>query len=238
MIPIELMKDKKLDWTNKALLTEIHSLHKLPNGCIASNEHFAELLGIKSPAASKRISKLKKLGYISTEDVYNKQLCVGRIITPIEKVSETELPKQKKEKQKESNKLPEMESADTLPEMEEIDGQNSEHDQAQGTSHKNHTPLPEEPGGTTQTIIGVLPEEPGGTSHGNTINTSISSDIKSHILIQYTGETQIEQFNIETLSNQEELPEEFKKVKVKIDNYGWKSLSVPEAAIYWKYHRK
>ena len=63
-IPIELVIDKKLDWANKALLFEIASLHELPGGCVASNEHFAELLGIKSPAASKRVTKLKELGYI------------------------------------------------------------------------------------------------------------------------------------------------------------------------------
>ena len=64
----ELIYDHKLDWTNKVLLTEIVSLSKLENGCIASNNHFAKLLGLKNAdSASKRVTRLKNLGYIMIE---------------------------------------------------------------------------------------------------------------------------------------------------------------------------
>lgn len=221
MIPIELMKDKKLDWTNKALLTEILALHKLPNGCIASNEHFADLLGIKSPAASKRITKLKKLGYISTEDVYNKRQCVGRIITPLIKItlkksSNDEIAHpEKKERNSEQGKD---EFKTIIEPQSEV--QSFVNTQDLGTSGKNNnTPIPEEPEGTSQTIIGVLPDEPEGTSLGNTISSSINTDIKSHLLIQYTGETELDSSydfnftpenasNIFSKENVEEFPDE------------------------------
>jgi hypothetical protein len=41
-IPEEIKVDKKLDWTNKALLSEIYSLCELPDGCIASDNHFGK----------------------------------------------------------------------------------------------------------------------------------------------------------------------------------------------------
>ncbi len=80
-IPIELMNDAKLDWPNKVLLAEIYSLGKLKNGCIASNQFFGDLLGIDKSAASKRITKLEKLGYISCENIHKDNQCIGRIIT-------------------------------------------------------------------------------------------------------------------------------------------------------------
>lgn len=80
-IPIELMNDKKLDWSNKVLLSEIYSLVKLENGCIASNNHFADLLGINKSAASKRISQLENLGYVTCTNKYKDRLCIGRVIT-------------------------------------------------------------------------------------------------------------------------------------------------------------
>lgn len=80
-IPIELIEDKKLDWHNKVLLSEIYSLVKLEDGCFASNEHFAELLGVEKSAASKRISKLKEWGYINCKNQYKNKQCIGRIIT-------------------------------------------------------------------------------------------------------------------------------------------------------------
>ena len=58
-IPEEIKVDKKLDWTNKALLSEIYSLCELPDGCIASDNHFGKLLGIKrlTPTPSVLIAR-------------------------------------------------------------------------------------------------------------------------------------------------------------------------------------
>lgn len=78
----ELIYDHKLDWTNKVLLTEISFLCKLENGCIASNNHFAKLLGLKNAdSASKRVTRLKNLGYIITKNFTIEGLCIGRKIT-------------------------------------------------------------------------------------------------------------------------------------------------------------
>ncbi len=82
-IPIDLINDKKLDWANKALLSEIYSLANLENGCIASNQHFAQLLGVNKSAASKRVTKLEKLGYITCANQYKNRLCIGRVITKV-----------------------------------------------------------------------------------------------------------------------------------------------------------
>lgn len=80
-IPEEIKVDKKLDWTNKALLSEIYSLCKLPDGCIASDNHFGKLLGIKRPSVNKRVNKLEKLGYITTKNHFEGKQCIGRTIT-------------------------------------------------------------------------------------------------------------------------------------------------------------
>lgn len=204
-IPVELMNDKKLDWANKALLTEIVSLHELPSGCIASNEHFAELLGIERSAASRRISKLKRLGYITTKDVYDRNFCVGRRITPISNVPKNDLPEQKKKKQKDLDKQPE-EKLDTKSGEGRIESPKYLPDSPEGSSDKNHTPLTEEQGGSSQTTRGVVPERLGGSSHGNTINTSINSEIKDHLLIQYTGETDFFNSVDDIIISVEEIP--------------------------------
>lgn len=61
-----ILEDKKLDWMNKVLYAEILSLHKLDSGCIASNQHFATLLGLKSSlSAMNRIHILEGLGYLT-----------------------------------------------------------------------------------------------------------------------------------------------------------------------------
>lgn len=81
-IPGEFIENKELDWANKALLSEICSLHQLPKGCIASNDHFGRFLGMNSGSASKRISQLRSMGYIKTQNFYEKGNCVGRVVSP------------------------------------------------------------------------------------------------------------------------------------------------------------
>jgi hypothetical protein len=85
-IPEEIKVDKKLDWTNKALLSEIYSLCDLPDGCIASDNHFGKLLGIKRPSINKRVNKLEELGYINATNHYKGKLCIGRTITKVSSV--------------------------------------------------------------------------------------------------------------------------------------------------------
>ena len=76
----EIIYDKNLDWTNKALLTEIYSLCELPDGCIASDNHFGKLLGIGRPSANKRVNQIEQLGYITTKNHYRGKQCIGRSI--------------------------------------------------------------------------------------------------------------------------------------------------------------
>ncbi len=79
-IPEEIKTDKKLDWTNKALLSEIYSLCELPDGCIASDNHFGKLLGIGRTSVNKRVNKLENMGYITTENHFRGNVCIGRSI--------------------------------------------------------------------------------------------------------------------------------------------------------------
>jgi len=85
-ISIEILENNELDNTNKILLSEIISLDTLSKGCFASNEHFANLLGVTKSSASKRITSLTKLEYITTKNVYANKVCTGRIITPTTKL--------------------------------------------------------------------------------------------------------------------------------------------------------
>jgi biotin operon repressor len=62
-IPKEIYLSKELNWTDKIILLEIDSLDN-DEHCFASNEYFAEFLGISIVSVSKSINKLKELGYI------------------------------------------------------------------------------------------------------------------------------------------------------------------------------
>ena len=65
-VPQFILEDKKLDWMNKVLYAEVLSLHKLESGCVASNQHFATLLGLKnSLSAMNRIHILEELKYLT-----------------------------------------------------------------------------------------------------------------------------------------------------------------------------
>ena len=66
-LPIELLKDKSTTMQEKLILVEINQLSMLDKGCIASNNHFAELFGIKKESVSRSISSLEKKGYITTK---------------------------------------------------------------------------------------------------------------------------------------------------------------------------
>ena len=85
-IPIELIENNQLNWENKALLTEIISLSKLPDGCYISNQKLAILVGINRSAIIRRINFLVENGYITTKNEYLNNKCIGRRIYPTGKV--------------------------------------------------------------------------------------------------------------------------------------------------------
>ena len=62
-LPREIYLNKELSWTEKILYVEIQSLDN-ENGCFASNEYFADFLGVSTTTISISISKLKKLNYV------------------------------------------------------------------------------------------------------------------------------------------------------------------------------
>ena len=82
----KLIDNPELDWENKVLLSEIQSLHKLPDGCYVSNNKLSIFLGISRSAIIRRLNFLVENGYITTTNIYKNNKCVGRIIVPTEKV--------------------------------------------------------------------------------------------------------------------------------------------------------
>ena len=86
VVPINIMHDKNLTPNQKFILSEIKQLSTLEHGCIASNRHFAELVGIKVQGVSNAINDLAKKEYIvidNSKTVRN----YGRVITIHENVS-------------------------------------------------------------------------------------------------------------------------------------------------------
>ncbi len=161
-IPKELMRNSELDWTNKVLIAEIQSLHNNPGGCFASNEFFSDLLGLgNASSASKRISKLKQLGYITTKNIYGKGDCIGRIITPTFKKA----PSQTTEIGSGLSTSSSKKNKGVVPETPE------------GNSQMTIGVVPLQPGGSSQTPIEVVLKGQEGSSDGNTINTFINTDV-------------------------------------------------------------
>lgn len=215
-IDIELIKDVELDWTNKALLTEILSLHNIKK-CTASNNFFGNLLGVNNASASKRITQLTNLGYITTKDTYDERKCIGRVITPTIKTINSGII----------------------------------HLPVEGSSPKNQVVVPEQQDSSSQTIEEAVPEIPDGSSHTNTINTTTNSkeliqatntDVGENLIeISFKSKNQIIQEPIikENCTRYEpQFPEEFFAILDKRENSGWNSLSVPEAALFWKYKKE
>ena len=76
------MHDKNLNQSQKFLLAEIEQLSQLQKGCIASNKHFHELIGISRENVSRNLSDLVKKGYINIETIKGSRNH-DRIITPL-----------------------------------------------------------------------------------------------------------------------------------------------------------
>lgn len=66
-LSIDLLHDKNTTMQEKLLLIEINQLSMLDKGCIASNNHFAEIFKVKKESISRSLSSLEQKGYISTE---------------------------------------------------------------------------------------------------------------------------------------------------------------------------
>lgn len=161
-IPIELIENKELDWANKALLTEINSLHKQDKGCIASDQHFANLLGLKNAAtAKKRVDTLVELELIHREIVYKNRKIIGKILTPLN-------PKTNTEKIETNN-----------PKGNQVGNTMSD-----STSQKNNTPVPTEQKNSSSETSGVVLESQSSSSQKNIKNSLTNSNIFKHGPIQ------------------------------------------------------
>lgn len=79
-VTIEIMHDKKLSPNQKFILAEIGQLTQLDKGCIASNRHFSELIGITMSGVSRALSDLVEKRYICIDNTNTKRN-YGRIIT-------------------------------------------------------------------------------------------------------------------------------------------------------------
>ena len=243
-ISYEILLNPELDCTEKILLAEIQSLHKLQRGCFASNEHFALLLGLKTAsAASRRISRLTEMGYITTKNQYGNGNCVGRVITPTFK------------------KAPEKSAIIETGHSEGSSKRNQVVPEEHGGSSDWNQVVPEQQRGGSDSTRGVVPLRQGGSSERNTINTVTNTelkeqDIRTNILEQATstdtGKNQIENLfdikesslqqspipEVEALDDWNKFPVEFYDVLDKRDIQGWNSLSAREARIFWDYKYK
>lgn len=79
-VSIEIMHDKNLSPNQKFILAEIEQLSHLEKGCVASNRHFSELIGITTMGVSKAINNLATKGYIIIDNAQTKRN-FGRVIT-------------------------------------------------------------------------------------------------------------------------------------------------------------
>lgn len=69
MVPYSILLDNNINDGDKLTLSLILSYSKMDKGCIISNKKLGLILNISPTAASERITKLKKLGYVSCINV-------------------------------------------------------------------------------------------------------------------------------------------------------------------------
>ena len=74
-IPIEIWNDKRLTALDRVILAEIDSLDGEEH-CFASNQYLAEFCGCSETHASKAISKLISLGYLSVVSFNGRSRCI------------------------------------------------------------------------------------------------------------------------------------------------------------------
>lgn len=68
-IPKEIWLDTKLNWSEKILLTEIDSLSNLGE-CFATNDYFAEFMGLSKSHISRIVSQLSDKKYLAIKLIY------------------------------------------------------------------------------------------------------------------------------------------------------------------------
>ncbi len=98
------MHDTKLNQSQKFLLAEIEQLSQLQKGCIASNNHFAELIGITKENVSRNLNDLEKKGYINMEIIngtrnHERIITITNLVRPPYQNSKTPLLKQQETKE-------------------------------------------------------------------------------------------------------------------------------------------
>ena len=69
MVPYSVLLDDNINDGDKLTLSLILSYSKMDKGCIISNRKLGKILNISPTAASERITKLKKLGYVNCINV-------------------------------------------------------------------------------------------------------------------------------------------------------------------------
>ena len=65
-VPLEILKLEDLSMSEKVILAVIEALDN-KNGCFASNDYIAKVLGVKARRISAAISSLKEKGYVTVE---------------------------------------------------------------------------------------------------------------------------------------------------------------------------
>ena len=103
-VSVEIMRDTKLNQSQKFLLAEIEQLTTLEKGCIASNLHFSNLIGITKENVSRNINDLVTKGYIFVEVVpgsrnHTRIITLTTLVRPPYQNSKTPLSKQQETKE-------------------------------------------------------------------------------------------------------------------------------------------
>jgi DNA-binding MarR family transcriptional regulator len=103
-VSIEVMHDSNLNQSQKFIYAEIEQLSQLDKGCVASNQHFSELIGITKENVSRNINDLEKKGYINIEIVngtrnHTRIITLTKIVRPPYQNSKTPLSKRQETKE-------------------------------------------------------------------------------------------------------------------------------------------
>jgi len=103
-VSINIMHDTKLNQSQKFLLAEIEQLSQLQKGCIASNNHFAELIGITKENVSRNLNDLEKKGYINIKIIngtrnHERIITITNLVRPPYQNRKTPLSKQQETKE-------------------------------------------------------------------------------------------------------------------------------------------